>query len=668
MRKRAVETSAAALQRSSRFFAAAWCLNGAAALRQRLWRGRRGSRAHRRRLCCAASIVLPVALLGCLAWLGKLTWTHVFQEWSSRGAHHGLRPGVSPACPLADAVVVPAERDAATPVEAAFSLLVEAIASADDLGPASPSPLPTSLSYAFAAPQGLRHGASTGERLDSVAALSAHCAARVREVPSWSAASWWQPAARSGAVAGLSASRFDVHAAPTQLGAFNYTATASAVCLRGGRVYLPAERLDAPPGARFRAAGLSVHALTDEVLRQRTTPVASPTREQGARDTGPLVVPAMAVLLHGTWIATHFFHLMTDALEALQSAYATWQGGVLQRIPTQTVLLSAPGSNWVDRRGDSLRKLEMSAAVANAFSSPQLGCGSPFNTSFVFRIDPPQCARQERDAARGTALCFCDALLAPTRRFPVLEAGRFYGVQDWAARQFRSAPYAHNRSARALDQLRLTLAALQPPGLAAWAAGLWPAAAQSASTVPTGSPLASAPSYRPRVLFVHRTTRQIANATRYAQWMREAGFRVEEAQLETLSAAQQYHLGRYADVVVGMHGLGIGHALWMERSPPRCRTVIEFRPWVISSMPTQPLLILGHAMRYHFVTVAPTDVRFGPSVQDPLQERARMMSPERMVNAFDFPGFTDQVASYDDDKVRQVFADVRRHLAQCLPL
>ncbi|KAG5485354.1 hypothetical protein LSCM4_05990 [Leishmania orientalis] len=625
--------------------AAAFGAFSCGSLRRQFRRARRGACGLR-----CLSCFLGVATICFFLWCLLLTQTQEWgRSWPGNDASvfhqqqvHGDARRRS-RCPLTEALVFPANRSVEGPLEATYALTHQKL-----------SAIASSKSYAFEPARGTLDGGTSEGKQNNVEALLRYCAARVAERPSWRTARWQRASASD-------TSALNVPVLPRNLANTSYTAIGSPVCLRAGRLYLTDARIRAGI-AEFQAAELTILPLTDDVL--------SPPSASAASDVVARVVPAMAVLLHGAWIATHFFHLVTDTLEALHSAYRTWQDGVLLRIPTQTVLLHQPESNWVDRHGDTHRKMELSAALANAFSSPELGRGSPYSSSFLFRSQSRHCAELEANATTTVAssvasppprqypgteatVCFCDGLLVTNHRLPVLERDTLYGIQDWAAGQFRASPYGVNRSVQEMERLRVQHASLS------WASTLWSVGAAPGSS--------STPSYRPRVLFVHRTTRLIANATRYAGWMREAGFRVEEVYLERLTAAQQYHLGRYADVLVGMHGLGIGHALWMERSPPHCRTVIEFRPWVIASMPTQPVLILKSAMQYHFVRIPPIDVRFGPSVANPAEERELLLSSVRMINAFRYPSFTDQIAVYDDEQVRSVIADVRQHLDRCLP-
>ncbi|KAK7194120.1 hypothetical protein NESM_000325200 [Novymonas esmeraldas] len=588
-------------------------------------------------LLCLLGVATLGFLLGTLLLVGSQerdgAWfvdreTHAQQQ--RQALEDARRPSRCP--PLSEALVVPAERAAAAELRAAAHTSAVSSTRAEGLPPYAftPAPFPHRDAVERDAPGG-------------VAALSAYCAARIGEDAVWRHASW-----QVGGAANASALR--VLVSPRHAATASYVATGGPVCLRAGRVYLTDAALRAG-AADFDRTELPVSPLSDSLFAASSLPQATAT-----------VVPAVAVLLHGVWIANHFVHLVTDALEALHSTYHTWQDGVLRRIPTQTVLLHQPESNWVDRHGDSRRKMEMSAVLANAFSSPEMGRGSPFNTSFLFETESRQCAAATATAAAADTdtpappiVCFCDGLLVTTQRLPLLERVNLYGIQDWAARQFRTSPYGTNRSVREMERQRLRHSLPS-----SWVTSVWRVGSSNASSSPSSV-------YAPRVLFVHRTTRLIANASRYAAWMREIGFRVEEVYLETLSAAQQHYLGRYADVVVGMHGLGLGHAMWMERSPPGCRTVVEFRPWVHPLMPTQPVLILGTAMQFNFVHIAPIDVQFGPSIANPAEERELLLSSERMINAFRYPSFTDQTAVYDSAKVWRVFADVRQHLANCLP-
>ena len=516
----------------------------------------------------------------------------------------------------------------------------------------------------------------------TVAGLDGFCAAQVSAVPRWASGKWraWSSLSRGArATHDAAAALFNLTIAPNFLNNATYTAVGSPLCLVGGGLYLPQKRIDVGGVNVFQAAGLTVLPLTDAVLRKAARSNVS---------AGLHMVPAMGLLFSGYWIATHFFHLITDALETLYGAFHTMEDGVLQHIPTQTVMIHRDTTDWIDRRGDKAKKMEFSAALANAFSSPLLHGTSPYNTSFLIRPDMPYCVgrggEQRRfvagaagrastspsaDAA-ASAVCFCDGLLVTTHNHPFMDARIYYGVQDWAARAFDAPSYLPRRSVHEMEHMRL---ARSP----SWAAQFWledtrgPAppsqGAETANKLAAASTAAASSPYHPRAVFVHRTTRLIANATRYAAWMREAGFRVEEVYMERLSAAQQYHLGRYADVIVAMHGLGIGHAMWMEREPHGCRTVIEFRPWVIWSMPLQPQRVLGQTMKFHFVAIQPKDVRFGPSVKDPVKERELLLSIERINSAFSYSSFTDQTAYYDDAEVRRVIWAVRQHLDRCLP-
>ncbi|KPI85004.1 hypothetical protein ABL78_5939 [Leptomonas seymouri] len=494
------------------------------------------------------------------------------------------------------------------------------------------------------------------DRPATVAGLDGFCASRVAEVPRWASGSWrqWRNATlKNGAI-------FNLTMVPNLLANATYTAIGSPFCLADGAMYLPQDRINAGGVGVFGEERMTVLPLSDAVLQNAVASRVS---------AGLHVVPAMGLLLSGHWISTHFFHLITDTLETLHCAFHTMEDGVLMHVPTQTVMLHTQATDWIDRHGDRARKMEFSAALANGFSSPLLKSGSPYSTSFLFRPDSPYCAgphggqrRSANRAAAASAVCFCDGLLITTRSYPFMDAPVYYGIQDWAAQEFGAPPYLERRSVREMARLRLA----QSPS---WAARFWAEdSTTSVSLDSTASAAAAAATpYRPRVLFIHRTTRLIANAMRYAAWMRDAGFHVEEVYMEQLTAAQQYHLGRYADVVVGMHGLGIGHAMWMEREPQGCRTVIEFRPWVIQAMPLQPFRVLGQTMKFHFMAILPTDVRFGSAVKDPEGERKLLLSMERVNSAFSFPSFTNQTAFYDDAEVRRVIWAVHQHLNRCLP-
>lgn len=446
----------------------------------------------------------------------------------------------------------------------------------------------------------------------------------------------------------------------------SYAVVGGPTCLHAGAVYAAVESFD-DRAALFREHEVPLYPLTDAVLDTYHSFSKSQKKDFGPRSTrgwsledlsspstygtsGFWVEPAMALLTNGPWIASHFLHMVNDVLESLSGFYDTYNGGEMKEIPTQTVLLFKRSSLWEDRRGDLQGKMSMSSAILNAFSSPYLG-GSPYNTSFLFQTNVYRTQISSKgpvmtaDTALSPFVCFCDAALVAVQKPKSFSTATFYNIQDLVSAQFRSMPYTTGFDVWRIENQRRRE---QP-----FAQRFW-------SRREVGP-------YAPRALFIHRTSRLIANASLYAEWMREQGFRVMEVYLERFSAEEQYYFGRYADVIVGMHGLGVGHAMWMERLPYACRTVIEFRPWVIQSMPVQLSLVLGNSMHFNYKKVIPIDVQFGPEVADPDRERYELLSTARMVNAFQYLSFTHQTALYNSTEVRQLIAEVYQHLMSCLP-
>lgn len=365
------------------------------------------------------------------------------------------------------------------------------------------------------------------------------------------------------------------------------------------------------------------------------------------------VVPAMAIVPYGIWIATHLWHMLTDILKHVMQFMQTYNRGEMWSVPTQGVLLQDAGGGWVDRYNDTVRKMQLSTEALNLFSSPRTG-GPFFPSAPVMTILPSE--RPAPEPAKGQPLlqCYCQAM--PMDRLHPLLADHedmYYAIQDLAVGQFGGESYLGDYSLAEIETRRLSA---HP-----WAGQFWrPDAVGPAFDAATGA-------YRPRAVVVHRQTRVIANVSVYVAHLKGLGFRVEEVYPERLTVPQQYHLGRYADLYMAMHGLGMGHAMWMNRYPQGCRTGVEFVHWAHARSTAALLRVMGVVMKFRYERPEAIDVTFGPSVANLVKERAKLRDPKLGGASYLYPGFTDQTAFFNETELRALFADVKANLDECLP-
>lgn len=438
-----------------------------------------------------------------------------------------------------------------------------------------------------------------------------------------------------------------------------YPMVPTPLCLHRGTVYLSQRS----PGALERTLrDLHIRAapLTDALFS-----------DEGGTESKETVtaVPAVALLVRGDFIANHAMHLIHDVLESLYILLHSFRDGGLLSAPRQTVLFRAHDTDWPSgvghrRRGgggsfvsawDAAKATALSASVLNGFSSAKGGKDDPslfFTSSLLFEHG------EEVDfssSAKTSAYCFCQGVLVSPAIPTALSGEVYHGIRNTVARQFpNERPYhLHFNSSREEVQdlhKRQTLS-----GLTYWRNQTSVALARRNET-----------EYRPRSLFIHRSSRRIANPSVYVQMLWDAGFQVEEVHMERLRVDEQFHLGRYADLVVGMHGLGLVHGLWMDPVPSGCRAVFEFLPWVNVAFPVQFRQMFGFYMNMRVHRVAPTDVLFDSRVTDVAKEKARLMSAQNIVSVFRFPSFENQTCVYNHTEVRDEIATIREWLATCL--
>jgi hypothetical protein len=186
----------------------------------------------------------------------------------------------------------------------------------------------------------------------------------------------------------------------------------------------------------------------------------------------------------------------------------------------------------------------------------------------------------------------------------------------------------------------------------------------------------------PRLLLVKRNRRRIGNVDRIEALARELGFNVAAVYFESMTPGEQFHLSRYADVLVGIHGMALTFVANMdgdltgrqkkaegtlEATPPRrpgrrlCKTLVELMHWVNPARfwYYQEMAPLSNV---YLDRVLPADVQFGPSVVNKVRERRVLLK-----NTFwwGLKGFDDQTAFHDARAIERALRDAMIRWKSC---
>ncbi len=171
----------------------------------------------------------------------------------------------------------------------------------------------------------------------------------------------------------------------------------------------------------------------------------------------------------------------------------------------------------------------------------------------------------------------------------------------------------------------------------------------------------------PRMLILlRRKTRLIGDVAHIIALAEDVGFNVEALYPEDLPTVVQLHTARYADILVGIHGMALTWLLAMDGfSRPNCRRVIELRYYGRK--------LKGYHNVYHtmasnsqlgYESWTAVDAAFDPTkVFNPAAEKAQL---RKKSFPHQLPGFMHQTAYYNLKEAKIRFQSHFESLQHCL--
>lgn len=171
------------------------------------------------------------------------------------------------------------------------------------------------------------------------------------------------------------------------------------------------------------------------------------------------------------------------------------------------------------------------------------------------------------------------------------------------------------------------------------------------------------------LLLLRKDTRLLGNWNEVVAAATASGFNVAVIEPESMTAAQQAHAARYADVLVGVHGQGLTLLTLMDGiSVPYCRRVIELKYYgrlLRGIHNVYEVLAADHKLRYmflqpHFVTFQYDNLPQGAKKAKLVDRLMKRSFPHEL------PEFDHQTVYFDKAVLDAVFDFHFRDINRCL--
>ncbi|KAH9597213.1 Glycosyltransferase 61 [Trypanosoma melophagium] len=189
-----------------------------------------------------------------------------------------------------------------------------------------------------------------------------------------------------------------------------------------------------------------------------------------------------------------------------------------------------------------------------------------------------------------------------------------------------------------------------------------------------GGSAAAVPAYRPRLLLVNRKRRRVHNPGELVAVAERLGFNVQVADMEEMSLEEQFHVARYADVMMGMHGMGLTHVLWMDgRHRSDCRALIELMPFGCPQKLIHFYSAFSAAVNIHYEHVEAIDMYMADANEGinatQLEKMREREVAKRRLKLCNFEWFhrrfSEQVALYNVSEVEERLVAALARLKTC---
>jgi hypothetical protein len=171
---------------------------------------------------------------------------------------------------------------------------------------------------------------------------------------------------------------------------------------------------------------------------------------------------------------------------------------------------------------------------------------------------------------------------------------------------------------------------------------------------------------KPKLLLVLRRHRRIGNEKSIRVMAQRMGFSLAVADFWSLNFTVRFHLSRYADVLMAIHGAELAFMTHMDATGPSggCKSAIELVHFVRRSPHILSLYRdVAKNSRVRLFRAFAISAQFDPlHVSNPFEE-SRLLQQDFLW--WTLPGFTHQTAFFDLKHVRRVLAMAARHHRRC---
>ncbi|CBZ27474.1 conserved hypothetical protein [Leishmania mexicana MHOM/GT/2001/U1103] len=425
------------------------------------------------------------------------------------------------------------------------------------------------------------------------------------------------------------------------------------MCVQSGRVYAVL-----PPNVSSITATYSLGSyenfftnLTDAVLKR------------GVKYHPLTTVPAAGVLMAVSGQTGNLYTLMHEGLRGWGSLMEEGFGlgfdsvgdkKAWRKVPKQVLFLDHP---LMGIPQEAAHSSTVARQLANAFSEPT---ESPF-----FAIAPISRIRAG-EASREPMYCFCGGFVVPSvgvRDEGTLSRSGYGYMRHVVNRHFGGAPLEGGNawSAKEVEETRVGSVFYTPAVRSAWPPQ------DTALEIAHHGDLNRR--RRPRLLWIGHNRPCIIDESSIISVAKDIGFEVyvDTQYTAHTSAAEQFYLARYADVVVGFHGVALINAVWMDATRREsCRTLVEFLPYAqanqVESVYGEPVVASGNA----YVSVVPVDAKLASSNYDTEAKRELMGEDKRVRARANHLAFTKHRTSYDLVQVEAQLRELHAKLQKCL--
>ncbi|EKF39586.1 hypothetical protein MOQ_000183 [Trypanosoma cruzi marinkellei] len=437
------------------------------------------------------------------------------------------------------------------------------------------------------------------------------------------------------------------------------------VCFLGGSAYFDGDDLDRRRdlgGARVKIHP-SWRRLTDDVLMdmQNNSYIGSLT-----------FVPAIGIIFLNGFSLGQMYHVINDMVKDVMTLMTEvgnettqWTYNEVGKSPTQFFALPHPELLWT--RQNLASALPQTTHFLGAFSHPTAPTRYFFNDIPVLHRDAVYCTCQ--------AMFTCEVPLEASFEQKTVA---FRLVGDLMVRYMNETPHesaqdvADDLEKKQIVPLSILRRFRHVPKIARrfWETELKAMAAYN--NMETGNKMQETFVYRPRLLLINRNYREIHDYQAVAALAERIGFNVQVVYFEKMSLEEQVHVSRHADVMMGMHGMGLTHVLWMDgRRRPRCRALLELMPFGCPQKLIHFYKTFSDAIGIHYEYIEAADMylKHMDGLPNSRLHKGELESIKAVLRSCNFDykyrGFTDQVAMYDMSVLQKRLLAALERLKKC---